>query len=847
MCIYVTFLFTTLFTGCANTAPYQRNNDKDINPTISSTASVSQDFIFNTNSVGITKITIRRSEWNKMLSYYDYFYKNENSVFAESYEYQKDGKTWILNNVGLRLRGNTSRFRPQGKDNPEDETGHRKPNADWSTDYYNNASNGSDNTYRQSHFKVDFEPNDEDRKMSGCMKGVALKRSDSVFSREIFCYYLFHQYGIWTAPRASQTKVYITFVEDVDSKGKTKTDISSCNVTTIDFGVYEMFEEVNKQSLKGRMKKKNNNKAENAWANNDGDLWKCSGGNLTAGSNTPSNFGCEQIEILNADKDKSQWSFVWNGPCYDLKTNKSSVDAAAVKFQGFIAELNDLSSKGVGDAGIQARKDFYEKWFDVDFFIKTYAVNMLVGMDDDYWGNANNYYLYFDNGSGGTGKCYLIPFDYDNTLGCSITGDKVIDNPFGWGNGNNRPLLDELLKVPEYATKMKNALLEVSSQAPDSPWNKEKCFELWEQWKSQVSPYVHSPNMKGWPDISATGWDDNGGWKEQKHYLTKEHDNIFEQTSLNFKYWLSATDNDINFDLNGGTVDRESGIITKTYNGVNPDFASIIDEPVRNGYDFIGWTKTKNGTDYIDRYTGEENLTVYASWVDISNFDGLTIFEIKDSNYKGIKIGIANLPDTHYRRTFYINGREVGGDDMDSPEKYKKIWAYPFTEPGKTYELYVSYSNYDYGWLADSKKLNIKATSGKGEFKTINKPEYYIENNILKWKTEPVIQLGNSTAIREDNNWNEYFLLEVQATKKKDTSAAGYHSSWNYQSWNWLGASPNCNFNFKEHVNPDVLDGTRYDLCFRLSYVYNDSPYGNLKFVIYDYGEVKTFNLSGLK
>ena len=118
----------------------------------------------------------------------------------------------------------------------------------------------------------------------------------------------------------------------------------------------------------------------------------------------------------------------------------------------------------------------------------------------------------------------------------------------------------------------------------------------------------------------------------------------------------------------------------------------------------------------------------------------------------------------------------------------------------------------------------------------------YIENNILKWKTEPIVQLGN-LKIREDDNWDEYYLLEVQSTKKKDTSSLGYHESWNYQSWNWLGASCNTNFNFKDHVNDDVLDGIRYDLRFRLRYNYNSSPYGDLCLIILDYGDVADFNL----
>lgn len=851
-------MFTSCIGNVGPETPTKPNLDpdneryvNDINPLISKTTSVSQDFIFNVESVGITTINIRRSEWNKMLSYFDYFYKNENNVIAESYEYEKDGKKWKLNTVGLRLRGNTSRYRPQGKDTPSDETGHYQMNGDWNKDYYNYAATCPDDDYRQSHFKIDFEPyDDDDRKMSDCMKGVALKRTDSYFSKEIFCYNLFHQYGIWTAPRASRTKVYINFIEDLEN-GKAVEDTSKCSVTKIDFGVYEMFEEVNKQSLKGRMSKKGNNSAATAWANNEGDLWKCSGGDLTATSNKPSNFGCEDIKIINADKPKSQWSWIWHNPCYDLKTNKSNVSSASSKFQNFLTELNNLSNKDkFSHEGIEARKAFYEKWFDVDFFIKTYAVNILVGMDDDYWGNANNYYLYFDNGTGGTGKCYLIPFDYDNTLGASITGDKVSLNPLAWGADNmgtnrNRPLLDRFLEVPEYVTKFKKALLEVSSQDPDSPWNKDNCIALWNRWKNQVEPYAWSPNLKGWPNIATTGFSDDGGWKAQKHYLAQDENNIYEQTHLNFVFWLSDSDHTINFDLNGGSINGETGTISRKYDGVNPRFDAIIGTPVRPGYEFLGWTKTKNGSDYTEKYNGEEDLTVYAFWVDLSMYTDLAIYEIKDDSYQGIKIGIVNLPENNYRRTIFINGKEVGADsrDNDNP-KYGKIWAYPFTEPGKTYDIRIDYSDIDYNFLASSNTLTVTASSGLGPFKVINNPNFYIENNILRWTEEPVIQLGDGTGTRQDNNWSEYFLLEIQSTMKNDPTVPGGHrSSWNYQSWNYLGASCNNGFNFKDHVKEDVLNGTRYDLCFRLRYIYNYSSYGDLSLEIYDWNDMDKFNI----
>ena len=216
-----------------------------INPTVNSSRAASLDFIFNNQTLGFTTIVIRRSEWNKLCNDYRYFYKNENCVHAEDYIYEKDGMKWDLKDVGFRLRGNTSRYCPQGLDNGREQN---QMNKDWNSDYYDTEGQPN-NRYRQTHFKIDFEEfvdDDDELKMSGCMKGVNLKRMDASCTREIFCYDLFHRFGIWTAPRASHTRVLINFIEDIDNPEATEP------TTTVDFGVYEMFEDVNKQSLKAR-------------------------------------------------------------------------------------------------------------------------------------------------------------------------------------------------------------------------------------------------------------------------------------------------------------------------------------------------------------------------------------------------------------------------------------------------------------------------------------------------------------------------------------------------------------------------------------------------------------------
>ncbi len=514
---------------------YVRPNRSEListNPKVSSSRKESLDFIFNNQTLGKTTIVIRRSEWNKLCNDYRYFYKNENCVHAESYIYEKDGMKWDIKDVGFRLRGNTSRYCPQGLDNGREQN---QMNKDWNGDYYD-TEGLPNNRYRQTHFKVDFEEfldDDDELKMSNCMKGVNLKRMDASCTREIFCYDLFHRYGIWTAPRASHTTLTLKIIEDIENPKAAEPS------TTVNYGVYEMFEEVNKQSLKARAQGEND--VSNAWKNNKGNLWKCSN-DFTMGR--IGEMGVEDIRVIrqgekqpdgiktNGREYGTRVGYVWKQYSMDLKTNKDDFDSAAAEFRGFITELNALPKPANENdsSAISEIKAFYEKWFDVDFFLKTYAVNILCGMDDDYWGNANNFYLYFDTDSKGSGKVYLIPFDYDNTLGCSIKEGGFEHDPFDWGRGASRPLMDKIFMVPEYKEKFAQLLKEVS--AVDSEWTFEKCSQRFLDWKEMVSPYLYSPDLTG--RQGTLSWGDYT-WQPGGYSLTKKSNNLFDATRFYFR------------------------------------------------------------------------------------------------------------------------------------------------------------------------------------------------------------------------------------------------------------------------------------------------------------------------
>ena len=512
------FFLLTNFSSCKHEPVIPEKNGAETNGTLPnetiknpepfSTRAANLDFIFNNQTLGTTTITIKRSEWNKLCENYRFFYKNENYVHAEKYEYTKDGTTWEIPNVAFRQRGNTSRFCPQGVDNGREQG---QMNADWSEDYYTYAEQPNDD-YRQVHFKVDFEEfleGDEELKMAGCMKGVALKRMDHSWGREIFCYDLFHKYGIWTAPRASHTRVILKFIEDE----------SDDSITTVDYGVYEMFEEVNKQSLKARAQDEGET-ASNLWANNKGNLWKCSN-DLT--TNRMHETGVEDI-VINFDENGNRVDWKWEGYSLDLKTNKDELASAEAELHGFIRDLNALPTDTSAES-IATIKEFYEKWFDMDFFLKTYAINILCGMDDDYWGNANNFYLYFDTGKKGTGKLYFIPFDYDNTLGCSIHEGGFLQNPLEWGRGENRPLMDRMLLVPEFKQKFIELLYEVSDE--NSYWNFERCSQQFLDWKAMLEPYAASPDLHD--KISQKYWGDYT-WQPDGYSLTNFSNNIYDAT-----------------------------------------------------------------------------------------------------------------------------------------------------------------------------------------------------------------------------------------------------------------------------------------------------------------------------
>ena len=700
-----------------------------IEPKPFATRTQNLDLIFGTDEVAEITLTIDRTEWNTLLDNYDTNSKNEDCIHA-NFKMTKGGYTWQAEGIGMRLRGNTSRIRPQ-----------------------------QGNNYYQAHFKIDFEEWIEDDtieegKLAGCMKGIILKRfkDDPTYVREVFGYNFFRKNGIWTAPRAGYTRLFINIVED---GGET---------TELDYGVYAMIEEINKQFLKERSEitpeigtKFNGNK---------GNLWKCcwqssNGPSMATDFDAYRSFGVEEIFLDEAKSMRYD---------YDLKTNKDDLISARDEFIDFIYKLNELST-------VEEIKTFYTKKMDVDLFLKTYACNVLLGMDDDYWNNKNNYYFYFDK----KGKCYFIPYDYDNILGTNCFDDTATRNPLEWGvNGCEAPLITKLLSVPEYKKMYVDYLLELSEESSfvtgsqteiqrlhdlirndvysedltysntypsisddTAPWCsnygkykllsgdentnyfKAKSKSIADYTEAQVTFNLNAPDGK-----TVTLIDENGIPHSDEYFVIGKSEAILDDfynsiycdgmyfegwydslvdgnpvyimpsdKSILYAHWRTPYVYQITFDANGGSVNNEESCSTEMNEG-----ESLLDTPIKaykNGEFFWGWYDSPSGGKEVDKITG--NMTVYAQykttprlyeyWIDKSGKEHLS-FAFNPEDFGLDADSITNV----------VAACEVNNWSITSPSMKKGrdgIYRYEYiSNSGKISKMWPGYKFIvDGGWI----------------------------------------------------------------------------------------------------------------------------------------------------
>ncbi len=420
--------------------------------------SESQKYIYDSEAVPEVSLEVTKEEWNKILSYYDQNKNNEEYVVGK-FSFDKNGSPEKLDSIGIRLRGNTSRRRPEGVTGQS----HNSTNPDW----------------HKASFTVNFKKYRKTQRFHDSEK-VILKwfKDDANYVREVYSYDLFERFGVWTAPQSSYCKLIIKVAGDAKPAY---------------FGVYQMIEPVDETYLANR---------KSFYKSTTGNLWKASyGADLKNPSTAPDRMGIENVTLT------SNYT-----PVYDYKGKKANLESSKLQLVDFINNINSKSGS--------ALQTYVASKMDVNLFLKTYAVNVTVGMWDDYWTNKSNYYFYFDADN----QFYFIPYDYDNTLGTSLLmADSGIQNPLEWGKSLENPLVAKILSIPEYKTqyiKYLNDLIDKKYDLFYSTYSQERILK----WRSKIANHISNDTGE---DMIISDVPANWGNQARYRLLSNDQNNFF--------------------------------------------------------------------------------------------------------------------------------------------------------------------------------------------------------------------------------------------------------------------------------------------------------------------------------
>jgi len=399
--VQLCLIFLSIFTlyACDNT-PIDNPN-----LTVGNTELFSR-FFDDTKAKSIT-IDITRIEWNRlddvMKRYYEQYGNFRTDAYARADFIYDDGLDQvIIEDIGFRTRGNTSRGRIQDDDgNPLMSNFKISFHEDFGLAYL-----------RKNNERTVFEVEELDLKFS---RFYDEPYRDPTYLTEKFSLDLFRSFGVYAA-HATLVRLYIKIGSQ-----------------TTFYGLYTAFEPIDKLFFERRLPE----------AEADGDLYKSLWQHYGPAS---LQLGYHQDAIGIKDESLNY------RPAYDLKNNKKTSDHSALK--SFISAINLKHN----DIFIE----YIESEFDVDRLIRLLAVGVLLGNPDDYRAMGNNYYL-FQNAV--TKVWVMVPYDYDHGLGQGWQGAEVFSNftighdIYTWGNlnavylnspGYAHPLTDKILNIPEY-------------------------------------------------------------------------------------------------------------------------------------------------------------------------------------------------------------------------------------------------------------------------------------------------------------------------------------------------------------------------------------------------------------
>ena len=380
-----------------------------------------------------TKITINIDitpyELKKIQEAYE-DYKKGNSLKADTYRkcnltITVNGTDYYYEDVGIRMRGNTSRrdfCNDDGTifalvhfrfDLTETFDGEEYQQGAWANDIY---TEWQDQALRKARKNRTFATMEK-------FYYKWNKNYDNTYIREIYANKMFQANGV-LAPHITLASICLK------QNGKMES-----------LGVGGLYETIDKRFIKRNF----------APSEQGGDLYKCT-------------YRADLSEITNYGVETPTQRYA-----YSLKTNN---DRSAPDYH-HNQHLKDLINYLKANKSSSSFTTNLEKVVDMDYFIRFETVNYLLGNPDCIRNNANNYYLYFTP----QGKAYFIPYDYDRCLGINYdwnpSGDGMIAaTPFNEYGPNGRvtnPLYYKTI-LSNGLTEYKNAFKNNIKAYLDTEW-----------------------------------------------------------------------------------------------------------------------------------------------------------------------------------------------------------------------------------------------------------------------------------------------------------------------------------------------------------------------------------------
>ena len=174
------------------------------------------------------------------------------------------------------------------------------------------------------------------------------------------------------------------------------------------------------------------------------------------------------------------------------------------------------------DTTTTTAKEWFINKMDMNYFLKVFAIQTVLGNSDDYWRRGNNYYLYFDSN-----KLWYIPYDMDNTM--TVNWTATVD-PYSRPKAvpylsDERPLIEKALEVPEFRKKYTKYLKELIEDPYFSPKESRKRIL---KWQNMIKDYIYSSQLE-YIDTTPSFSDNPYGY----HLLTEDMTNNYFAVKIN--------------------------------------------------------------------------------------------------------------------------------------------------------------------------------------------------------------------------------------------------------------------------------------------------------------------------